>query len=120
LTPGKQADVVFISSKRALSASAYPLGTAVLHSSPADVDTVMVKGEIKKRDGALIGHNIPDIRAKAKAGLQRIMNTLAGMRPEMAPEEIRQYLLDAENMTCSNLAKAYIGEKQRGDWMRQK
>jgi cytosine/adenosine deaminase-related metal-dependent hydrolase len=120
LTPGKEADVVFISSKRALSASAYPLGTAVLHSSPADVDTVMVKGEIKKRDGVLIGHNIPDIRVKAKAGLQRTMNTLAGMRPEMAPEEIRQYLLDAENMTRSNLAKAYFREKQGGDWMRQK
>lgn len=120
LTPGKQADIVVITSKNAISSSAYPLGTAVLHSSPADVDTVMVRGEIKKRDGVLVGHNIPEIRVKAKAGLQRIMENLEGMKPEMKPDEIRQYLLDAENLTRSNLAQAYFGEKERGDWMRQR
>ncbi|RAK81372.1 Metallo-dependent hydrolase [Aspergillus fijiensis CBS 313.89] len=120
LTPGKQADVVLISSKRALSASAYPLATAVLHSSPADVDTVMVKGEVRKRDGHLVGHDIADIRLKAKAGLQRIMENVERMRPEMTIEGIRQYLLDAENLTRSNLAKAHFGEKTRGDWMRQR
>ncbi|RAH42492.1 composite domain of metallo-dependent hydrolase [Aspergillus brunneoviolaceus CBS 621.78] len=90
LTPGKQADVVLISPKRALSASAYPLATAVLHSSPADVDTVMVKGEVRKRDGHLVGHDIADIRLKAKAGLQRIMENVERMRPEMTIEGIRQ------------------------------
>ncbi|KAJ5352351.1 Metallo-dependent hydrolase [Penicillium brevicompactum] len=114
------ADIVVITSKNAISASAYPLGTAVLHSGPADVDTVMVRGEIKKRDGVLVGHNIPKIRIKAKAGLQRIMKNLEGMQPEMKPEQIRQYLLDGENLTRSNLAHAYIGEKERGDWLRKR
>ncbi|CAG8014675.1 unnamed protein product [Penicillium salamii] len=119
LTPGKEADIVVITSKHAISASAYPLGTAVLHSSPADVDVVMVRGEIKKRDGGLVGQNIPEIRAKAKAGLQHIMKNLEDMRPEMKQEEIRQFLLGAENVTRKNLAKAYFGEEEQGNWMRE-
>ncbi|CAG8167321.1 unnamed protein product [Penicillium salamii] len=119
LTPGKQADIVMITSRNALSASAYPLATAVLHSSPADVDTVMIKGEIKKRDGKLTGLDVAEIRLKAKAGLKRIMDQLPNMRPEMTPDEVRQYLLSAENMTRANLAKAHFGENLRGDWTRQ-
>lgn len=120
LTPGKQADIVVITSKNALSASAYPLATAVLHSGPAEVDTVMIKGEIKKLDGRLVGQDVDEIRHKAKAGLERIMNNLANVRPEMTPDEVREYFLRAENMTRANLAKAYFGEGVRGDWMRQK
>lgn len=119
LTPGKRADITFISNKRALSSSAYPLGTAVLHSTAADVDTVMVDGVIRKRGGFLVGYDLDSIRAKAKAGLNRILDNLENMQPEMKPEEVRQYVLDAERSSRANLARAYIGESDRGDWMRK-
>lgn len=107
LTPGKRADIVFISSKRALSASAYPLGTAVLHSTPADVDTVMVDGHIRKRDGRLVGVDVQAIRKQAKEGLQRIMKNLESMRPEMNSDEIKAYFLAIERSGRKNMALAY-------------
>lgn len=117
LSPGKRADIVFLSNKRFLSPSAYPLGTAVLHSTAADVDTVMVNGIIRKRDGHLVGHDVEMIRQQAKAGLQRIQGNLATMRPEMTQEEISQYLVDAERSSRVNLAQAYL-EDAGGDGFR--
>ncbi|CAG7915463.1 unnamed protein product [Penicillium olsonii] len=108
ITPGKRADLVFLSNKRFLSPSAYPLGTAVLHSTPADVDMVMVNGIVRKRDGHLVGQDVGKIRQMAKAGLQRILDNLAGMRPEMTSEAISQYLVEAEHMSRANLAQAYF------------
>ncbi|OQE23220.1 hypothetical protein PENSTE_c009G02445 [Penicillium steckii] len=108
ITPGKRADLVFLSNKRFLTPSAYPLGTAVLHSTAADVDTVMVNGVVKKRDGQLVGHDVEVIRQKAKAGLQRIFENLEKMRPEMTPEEISKYLEDAERFSRINLGQAYL------------
>ncbi|KAK1718238.1 uncharacterized protein CLUP02_07518 [Colletotrichum lupini] len=87
LTPGKRADSVVIMSERALSESANPLGTAMLHSTPADVDFVMVDGKILERDGKLMGVGVDSIRAKAKEGLRRIQEILRRVRPEISLEE---------------------------------
>lgn len=107
LTPGKRADITFISSKRFLSTSSFPLGTAILHSNAADVDTVMVDGVIRKRHGQLVGYNLDSIRAKAKDGLQRAMDNLPNFQPEMTGEKLDQFLLDVEHLTRANLAGAY-------------
>lgn len=107
LTPGKRADLIYISSKRFLSTSAFPLGTAILHSTPADVDTVMVDGVIRKRGGQLVGFDLDSIRAKANAGLQRAMANLSNFRPEMTGKELDHFLLDGERLTRANLAGAY-------------
>ena len=109
LTPGKRADLVFISSQRFLSTSAFPLGTAILHSTPADVHTVMVDGVIRKRDGQLVGYDLDSIRANANTALRRTMANLRNFRPEMTEKELDQFLLDAERLTRANLAKAYGG-----------
>lgn len=120
LTPGKKADVVFISNKRHISPSAFPLGTAVLHSTAADVDTVMVDGQLKKRNGSLIGQDLEAIRAKAKIGLQRIMENLKNVPREMTKKEVEEYIIKAERSTRAMIAKAYEDNKVVADWMRQK
>ncbi|RJE17842.1 Amidohydrolase family [Aspergillus sclerotialis] len=107
LTPGKRADLIFISSKRFLSTSAFPLWTAILHSSSADIDTVMVDGVVRKRGGQLVGYDLEGIKTKAKAALQRTMANLSNFRPEMTAKEVDQFLLDTERLTRSNLAGAY-------------
>ncbi|CAG8416487.1 unnamed protein product [Penicillium salamii] len=89
LTLRKDTNIVFITSKHAISASAYPLRIAILHSSLTNVDIVMVKGEIKKCDRVLVKQNILEIRIKAKARLQCIMKNLKSIRFEMNQEEIR-------------------------------
>ncbi|RMJ26923.1 Amidohydrolase family [Aspergillus sp. HF37] len=110
LTPGKRADITFISSKRFLSTSAFPLGTAILHSTPADVDTVMVDGVIRKRGGKLVGYDLDSIRTRASAGLQRTMANLTNFGPEMTGEKLDHFLLDVEHLTRANLAGAYAAQ----------
>jgi cytosine/adenosine deaminase-related metal-dependent hydrolase len=80
LTPGKRADVVVITSKRRISPSVNPLGTAMLQSTPADVDLVMVDGKIMKRDGRLVGVDMNKIRARAREDSRRIMENLERRR----------------------------------------
>ncbi|KAK7430758.1 hypothetical protein QQZ08_002802 [Neonectria magnoliae] len=119
LTPGKRADVVFISSKRALSFSAFPLATTVLHSYPADVDTVMVDGHIRKRSIALVGQDLEAIRAKAKIGLQRTLKTLDNVPPEMTTAEVKKYIGFADRSTRANVAKGYANENPSSDWLKK-
>ncbi|KAK1637652.1 hypothetical protein BDP81DRAFT_316882 [Colletotrichum phormii] len=118
LTPGKRADIVVITNKRALSGSANPLGTAVLHSTSADVDLVMVDGKILKRDGKLVGVDVDSIRAKSREGLRRIQANLRSMRPEMSPEEIRNFFLQGEKAHRANVANAYAQGTQVADYLR--
>lgn len=58
LTLGKRADVVFLSNKRHLSPSVFPLATAVLHSTTSDVDTVLIDDMVRKRYGCLVGQDV--------------------------------------------------------------
>ena len=54
-----------------------------------------------------MGYDLDDIRAKAKAGLQRAMDKLQTFPPEMTGEKLDQFLLDVEHLTRANLAGAY-------------
>ncbi|MEF8853797.1 MAG: amidohydrolase family protein [Haloarculaceae archaeon] len=54
LTPGKRADVVLLRENDFLTAPSHdPVQTAVFQSEPAHVDTVLVDGDVVKRDGEL-------------------------------------------------------------------
>lgn len=119
LTPGKRADIVVLTSKRSLSGSANPLGTAVLHSTPADVDLVMVDGKILKRDGQLVGVDVPAIRAKAREGLRRIQENLQKARPEMSPEEIEEFFRQGEKAHRVNVSEAYAHGSKAEDYLRK-
>jgi cytosine/adenosine deaminase-related metal-dependent hydrolase len=119
LTPGKRADVVFISTKRALTPSANSLGTTVLYSNGADVDTVLVDGKIVKRDGELVGHDINMIRAMAEDALHRINNKLSSLPSEMNRQALAEFLISSERSTRANFAGAYFGKDLRGDWLRK-
>jgi cytosine/adenosine deaminase-related metal-dependent hydrolase len=54
VTPGKRADLVLLQANDFLTApSLDPVQTAVFQSDPAQIDTVLVDGEVVKRDGEL-------------------------------------------------------------------
>lgn len=118
LTPGKR-DIVVLTSKRSLSGSANPLDTAVLHSTPADVDLVMVDGKILKRDGQLVGVDVPAIRAKAREGLRRIQENLQKVRPEMSPKEIEESFRQGEKAHRVNVSEAYAHGAEVEDYLRK-
>jgi 5-methylthioadenosine/S-adenosylhomocysteine deaminase len=74
LTPGKQADLVML---RFDHANAWPLidpvSTAVLQADTKNVDTVMVAGELRKRDGKLIGADLGRARELAQQSLEYLL-----------------------------------------------
>ncbi len=54
LTPGKRADVVMIDTSNFMTAPCHsPVQTVVFQSDPSHIDTVLVDGEVVKRDGEL-------------------------------------------------------------------
>ena len=63
LTPGKQADVTVIDMRSAhLDGFGDPVTMMILAAGPADVETVIVGGEVVKRDGKLVGPHIRKAR----------------------------------------------------------
>ena len=58
LTPGKQADIVVIDMRSPhLDGFGDPVAVMVLGAGPADVETVIVGGDVVKRGGQLSGDN---------------------------------------------------------------
>jgi 5-methylthioadenosine/S-adenosylhomocysteine deaminase len=59
LTPGKQADVAIVDMRSPhLDGFGDPVAVMVLGAGPADVETVIVGGDIVKRDGRLVGTQV--------------------------------------------------------------
>jgi len=73
LTPGKEADVVLL---RADDPTVFPVtdpvGTIVSAGHPGLVDTVFVGGRVVKRDGVLLGVDLPALRARLLDSRNRI------------------------------------------------
>lgn len=82
LSIGKDADIVLI---RADSINTMPLvdpvATVTTSADTSNVDTVIVRGEIRKRDGQLIGVDMPHLRALAEESRDSVL-TAAGLTPE--------------------------------------
>lgn len=65
ITPGKQADLVLTRTDAVhIAGVADPVAALVFYARPSDVDTVLVAGEPRKRDGRLLGVDWPQIRAR--------------------------------------------------------
>lgn len=68
LTPGRQADIIMV---RTQGVAVFPvsnaIGTIVQAVERADVDTVMVAGELRKRAGRLLGVDLAKLNAEVTA-----------------------------------------------------
>ncbi|MET8830175.1 amidohydrolase family protein [Streptomyces sp. NPDC004610] len=73
LTPGRAADVILL---RADDPTVFPVGdpvgTVVAAGHPGLVDTVLVAGRVVKRDGALVGVDLPALRSRVLESRARI------------------------------------------------
>jgi 5-methylthioadenosine/S-adenosylhomocysteine deaminase len=73
ITPGKDADIVLL---RADDPTVFPVtdavGTIVTAGHPGLVDTVLVAGKVVKRDGRLLGVDLPALQARLLASRNRI------------------------------------------------
>jgi 5-methylthioadenosine/S-adenosylhomocysteine deaminase len=73
LTPGKQADVTVIDMRSPhLDGYGDSIATIVLGAGPADVETVIVGGDVVKRHGQLVGEHVDKARELMLASRERI------------------------------------------------
>lgn len=74
LTVGKDADIVVVrASDLNLAPVSDPAGALVLAAHPGNVDTVMVRGELRKRGGRMVGVDLDLIRRKARESRDRLL-----------------------------------------------
>ena len=73
LSPGKDADVVVISTgSPGMFPMNNPYGALVYSAHPGTVDTVLVRGEVVKRGGVLTGHDLARVRRLAESSRDRL------------------------------------------------
>src|SRR5580658_545782 len=73
LTPGKQADVTVIDMRLPhLDGFGDPVAVMVLGAGPADVETVIIGGDIVKRDGKLVGAHVGTAHQLMRASRERL------------------------------------------------
>jgi 5-methylthioadenosine/S-adenosylhomocysteine deaminase len=73
LTPGKRADLILVDASRRDLRLLNDAAAMVTCSNPADVDTVLVNGEFRKRDGKLVGVDPFAARVRAEASRDRLV-----------------------------------------------
>lgn len=87
IAPGKQADLILI---RADALNLWPVhdpvATVVMQANLANVDSVMIAGEWRKRDGKLLYANLDRVKTELERSGQRILSAL-GWRPESGRTE---------------------------------
>ncbi|WP_294642475.1 amidohydrolase family protein [uncultured Aureimonas sp.] len=81
LAPGKRADIIAID-LQALGMAPLPDGDpaalVVYSAQPADVDLVMVDGEIRNRDGQLLGVDVPRILGDVERSIRGVADRAGG------------------------------------------
>jgi cytosine/adenosine deaminase-related metal-dependent hydrolase len=81
ITPGKRADLVLIDATDFMTAPSHsPVETVVFQSDPSHVDTVLVDGEVVKRDGELTNPRVSEEFDRFVASGERLLDE-AGIDP---------------------------------------
>jgi cytosine/adenosine deaminase-related metal-dependent hydrolase len=71
LTPGKEADIVLLRTDRLNVMPMNNASGAVLSMGPSNVDTVLIAGKVKKRNGQLVGVDLDAIAKKVAESRDR-------------------------------------------------
>jgi cytosine/adenosine deaminase-related metal-dependent hydrolase len=84
LTPGKQADVVILDAQSINMAPVIdPVAAIVLCADVSNVDTVIVGGVVRKRDGKLVA-DVASALARVEASTQHLSDAVAARAAERA------------------------------------
>ena len=71
LTPGKEADVILLRTDRLNVMPRITRSAPWLQYGPANVDTVLIGGQVKKRDGQLVGVDVARIGKLGREAQER-------------------------------------------------
>ncbi len=90
ISPGKQADLVFIRADALNVWPAHdPVATVITQASLANIDSVMVAGEWRKREGELLFPGLARVKAELYRSGERILAEL-GWRPDLQQAQRRE------------------------------
>lgn len=79
LTPGKQADLVLVSTAPFGMSLANPYAHVVLETSADKIDTVIARGVVRKRGGSLVGVDLQAMRRELDASRTYLLPYLTGL-----------------------------------------
>jgi cytosine/adenosine deaminase-related metal-dependent hydrolase len=86
LAPGKQADLVLIRADQLNMQPVHdPVSAVVFQASLANIDSVMVAGQWRKREGRLLGVNLPPLLAALCASGEKITRAMGIGAPQEVP-----------------------------------
>ena len=86
LTPGKRADLILVRANDLNMVPFHDANSAIVKSARvANVDTVIIDGRIRKRDGKLIGIDVPELAENAARSLHNLQTRAGG---DWAPKTI--------------------------------
>ncbi|MDF3305334.1 amidohydrolase family protein [Rhodococcus sp. T2V] len=86
LTPGKQADLIVVGGRHiGIRPVNDPVGQLIFHTSPGLIDTVLVAGKVVKRNGQLVGVDLPALLAKTDDSAKAIKERMARIAAEKTP-----------------------------------
>jgi len=107
LRPGKQADLILVGGDSfTMRPRPETAGSLVFQATPHDVRTVLVAGKIMKRDGVLVGVNLPTVLARAEASADAVLARVRQVTPVLPPKATGG--VDLEAMARHHLAEAAL------------
>ncbi|MGW6796725.1 amidohydrolase family protein [Streptomyces chartreusis] len=111
LTVGKKADVVVVGNAESFTGqpAINPVGSLVFQSTPNDVSDVFIDGRHVKRNGKLVGVDLPDLFAQSNASTQRVLDEVAKTYPQLPPPMQGSNFEALEEAAAANLAAAPKG-----------
>ncbi|MET4781536.1 amidohydrolase family protein [Glaciihabitans sp. UYNi722] len=86
LTPGKRGDVIIVRPDT-LASGGDAIATVLFSTSPAEVDTVIVEGEIVKRDGMMVDIDLDRLRRQVSGAADRVRARYAAL-PRDAVQQV--------------------------------
>jgi cytosine/adenosine deaminase-related metal-dependent hydrolase len=108
LTPGKQADVIVIGGGGLnMAPMADPVGCLVAQANAANVQHVLVAGRFVKRDGKLIGQDVPGAVDLAQASCERVLGAITSGGRALLPPVPEGFADLINTVAAQNLARAW-------------
>jgi cytosine/adenosine deaminase-related metal-dependent hydrolase len=105
LRPGKQADIIILGGHGfALRPRHETAGSIVFQATPHDVRDVLVAGKIVKRDGALVGVDLPRVLDRAEQSAESVLARVRSVTPVLPPRPAGGF--DLEAMARHHMAEA--------------
>jgi len=107
LTPGKRADVIVVGGE-ALNMTPRPeaVGSIVFQANPANVRHVLVDGRAVKRDGELVGVDMPRVRRLAEESRERVLSSARAHGP-LLPDAPPEFAEQLDAFGKANIARAH-------------